>query len=105
MPEPKNNHKYRLMAGFQDQYLQRPPEQDPRIAELAERYHHETEAYDRTVCSGPILHGLVMPANGREFVLINKNARLALRQVLAEAAQAGIPRLDMQRAISRHVNR
>jgi hypothetical protein len=24
---------------------------------------------------------------------------------LAEAAQAGIPRLDMQRAISRHVNR
>jgi hypothetical protein len=32
-----------------------------KCLELAERYHRETEAYDRTVCTGPIRDGSVMP--------------------------------------------
>ena len=75
-------------------------EQEMKAAELAERYHRETEAYDRTVCSGPNSHdGLAMPANSYEMGLIGRNARNLRLQIMDEAARAGISREDMQRAI------
>ena len=52
----------------------RPTEQERKAAELAERYHRETEAYDRTVCSGPIRDGSVMPIGPHEMALVNRNA-------------------------------
>lgn len=49
-----------------------------RLSAAAEQYVAETEAYDRTVCTGPIKHGAIMPANGRELSLVNRNARRAM---------------------------
>ncbi|MCE2692512.1 MAG: hypothetical protein LW862_22390 [Rubrivivax sp.] len=79
-----------------------PTVQELKAVELAERYHHETEAYDRTVCAGRVLDGSIMPMNHRELALVNGNARRVLAQIMAEAAAAGISAEDMRRSIGRH---
>ena len=79
-----------------------PTERDNKLHELATRYHRETEAYDRTVCTGPIRDGSVMPIGPHEMALVNRNAIKVREQIMAEAAQHGISRQDMARAISRH---
>jgi hypothetical protein len=76
--------------------------QESKAADLAERYHRETEAYDRTVCTGPIIRGSIMPNGGHEMTLSARNASKVLEQILREAEQHGISRQEMQRAISRH---
>ena len=78
-----------------------PTARDLKCVELAERYHHEAEAYDRTVCTGPVLHGSVMPADHRELALVNGNAARLRKQIMAEAATHGISPQDMARAIGR----
>lgn len=79
-----------------------PTEQELKCVELAERYHHEAEAYDRLVCTGPVLHGSVMPADHRELAMVNGNAARLRKQIMAEAAAHGISPQDMARAIGRH---
>lgn len=79
-----------------------PSAQESKAANLAERYHRETEAYDRTVCTGPIIRGSIMPNGGHEMSLSARNASKVLEQILREAEQHGISRQEMQRAISRH---
>lgn len=69
--------------------------------ELAERYHHETEAYDRTVCTGPIIRGAVQPMTARELTLVNRNASLVLKRLEAEAREHGVSAKDLRAAISR----
>jgi hypothetical protein len=71
-----------------------------KAAELAERYHRETEAYDRTVCTGPIRDGSIVPINQSQFVLVNRNAHKVRKQIMCEAKQYGIDPQDMARAIS-----
>ena len=78
-----------------------PTAQELKTVELAERYHHEAEAYDRTVCTGPVLRGSVMPANHRELALVVGNAGRLRKQIMAEAAMHGISQQDMARAIGR----
>ena len=89
---------------YRKQYEQewQPTEQERKAAELAERYHRETEAYDRTVCTGPIRDGSVMPIGPHELALVNRNAIKVRAQIMAEAAAAGISAEDMRRAIGRH---
>lgn len=77
-----------------------PTEQERKATELAERYHHETEVYDRAVCTGPIRDGSVIPINSREMALIIRNAIEVREQIIAEAARYGIGRRDMARAIT-----
>lgn len=77
-------------------------DQERKAAELAERYHRETEAYDRTVCTGPIRDGSVMPIGPHELALVNRNAIKVRAQIMAEATAAGISAEDMRRAIGRH---
>lgn len=50
-----------------------------RLHEMAKEYHKRTEAFDRTVCTGPIRDGQIMPASGHQQLLISSNAA-ALRQ-------------------------
>jgi hypothetical protein len=78
-----------------------PTEHARKAHELAERYHRETEEYDRTVCTGPIRDGSIMPRDYREFGLVNRNAHKVRRQIMEEAAQAGIDAHYMARTISR----
>jgi hypothetical protein len=61
---------------FLKQYQQecRPTEQEFKAVELAERYDRKTEAYDRTICTGPIRYGSVMPSCLHEMAMSNRNA-------------------------------
>jgi hypothetical protein len=79
-----------------------PTEKDRRLYDLAKRYHDETEAYDRTVCSGPLLHGSIQPASTYEAALINRNAHAVLRRIREEAAGHGISTAELWKAIGRH---
>lgn len=77
-----------------------PTESERRLSAAAEKYVVETEAYDRSVCTGPIRHGGIMPATSREIVLVNRNAKRAMdhlcmqhpeftrRQILHEVSRA-----------------
>jgi hypothetical protein len=50
-------------------------ERDQQLQAIAEQYVRETEAYDRTVCTGPIRYGEISPASPRELALVNRNAK------------------------------
>lgn len=77
-----------------------PTEQDRKAGDLAKRYHDEAEAYDRTVCTGPIRDGSIQPANASELANINRHAHQLKRQIILEATAAGISEGDMRRAIT-----
>jgi hypothetical protein len=90
-------------ALFCQEYLGRPWEPTPeekRLRELAAQYHEETESYDRTVCTGPIRNGAIMPMGSGEHAAINRNA-LAVRERLgAEVAELGFTKKEWQHAIA-----
>lgn len=76
-------------------YLQgtfEPSAEDRYLHELAKEYHEKCEAYDRTVCTGPIGLDGILPANGREAGKICRNARLVIGGIMAKAREKfGIP--------------
>jgi hypothetical protein len=77
-------------ASFEREYLgmpYTPTKEEIRLRELAEEYHQRTEEYDRKVCTGPIHNSAIMPADGLEFVSINRNAR-RVREMLWEEVRA-----------------
>ncbi|MFJ7315617.1 hypothetical protein ACIQVE_23225 [Pseudomonas sp. NPDC098747] len=51
------------------------PESETRLQALAEDYCRETEAYDLTVCSGPLGRDGILPDNHQELALINRHAQ------------------------------
>lgn len=79
-----------------------PTESERRLAAAAEQYVSETEAYDRTVCTGPIVKGSIMPTDSHERGLVNHNAMRAMdrlctqhpeftrQQILREVSRADI---------------
>ncbi|MEO7065363.1 MAG: hypothetical protein ABI114_00480 [Rhodanobacter sp.] len=83
------------------QCVWKPTERDLKMAELARRYHTEAEAFDRTVCTGPIREGSILPATPREMAAISKNAHELRREIMANAERHGITRDEMNRAIGR----
>lgn len=78
-----------------------PSERDVRLHDLATRYHTECEAYDRTVCTGPVLRDGIMPETPREMALINRNAHAVRKRLTDEAARVGIGREELARAIGK----
>jgi hypothetical protein len=78
-----------------------PSEKDRKLHELAKRYHDETEAFDRTVCTGPIIEGSIRPVGYRELAQINRNADEVRRRIFEEAERHDIGRDEMRRAIGR----
>lgn len=84
---------------FQTEWV--PSEKDKLLFELATQYHAETEAFDRTVCTGPIRRGSILPSNARELALINKNARAVLAKKTALAAAQGISATELWQAIGK----
>jgi hypothetical protein len=79
-----------------------PTEKDGKLYELAKRYHDETEAYDRTVCSGPVVHGSIQPIGPWELGAINRNARQVFDRIAQEAARHEISRAELWHAVGRH---
>ena len=74
-------------------------ERDNRLHELATRYHTVCEAYDRTVCTGPVWEDGIMPATLHEMVLINRNANTVRRSLEEEAQREGIGLEELSLAI------
>ena len=84
------------------EYFQQPYElsdKDLLLIELAAHYNTSTEAYDRTVCTGPIVRGEIQPASSREFYLISRNAAHTIKMILA--GEPGITRKELYQAINR----
>lgn len=69
------------------------------LQELAEEYHRRTEEYDRTVCTGPIKDGVILPRHPGEYCLIAANARFVLKEIMEKAAVSGHSRPEVFDAI------
>jgi hypothetical protein len=82
-----------------------PSPRDEKLAALAARYCADTEAYDRTVCSGPVVAGEIYPATDRELSLISRHAKRLRQQILEEARAAGFTQAELNRAIALHDRR
>jgi hypothetical protein len=62
-------------------------------------YYGQCEAYDRTVCTGPVgRDGGILPASPREQALINAHAQRQHENTMRAAGAAGIPNETMRRA-------
>jgi hypothetical protein len=70
------------------------------LFDLAEEYHFRTEAYDRTVCTGPIRHGGIMPITGEERSLVNRHARSVMQEMVCRAESIGFQPEAMHGIIS-----
>lgn len=78
-------------------------EKEKTLNELAIRYIDECETYDRTVCTGGIKHGTIMPSDYREMGIISENAKNVLKKLLAleVAFNHGITKRELMKEISR----
>lgn len=61
-----------------------PTERDTKLRELAQSYVSQCEAYDRTVCTGPVKNGEIIPMGGHELGLVNRNARQVLWSIVRD---------------------
>lgn len=74
------------MQRFTDQFMCEFKPTPAEVTAAAERYVAESEAYDRTVCTGPIIRGEIMPATPRECALISRYANQLFKRLVAENA-------------------
>lgn len=94
-------------SAFRKEYLGMPMQEtddERKLRELAEEYHHRTEAYDRTICTGPIKRGAIMPANGCEASQINRHAIGVGDALEVDAVKLGFTPQQLRDAIRRSVN-
>lgn len=75
-------------------------ERDQQLRQLAERYVRESEAYDRTVCTGPIGRDGVMPATPHERALISRNAQ-QLMDTLCREQCGTFSRAEIRQAVAK----
>ena len=68
---------------------------------FAQEYDARCEAYDRTVCTGPITKDGVQPANYQELGLIGRNARAVFKDVKKKAIEQGVTAEQLRMAIAR----
>jgi len=70
------------------------------LRQVAEQYIRDTEAYDRTVCTGPIIRGEIMPATLHERGQINRFASQLLARLILDNA-GRFTAVDLRREIAR----
>ena len=70
-----------------------------KLLDLAQQYYDRTERYDRIVCTGPIRNGSIMPADGTQFSLINRNARRVMNELMKEVIDLGFGFKDFKNAL------
>lgn len=89
------------MNWFNDMYLTdfKQSERDIQLDTLAKKYHVLCEQYDRTVCTGPIQHGLIMPMSPHERGQVIHNANRVRKQIVQEASFFGISHDEIWDAI------
>lgn len=74
-------------------------ERDLKLRKLARQYVVESESYDRTVCTGPVRNGEVMPMGHRELYMVNRHASRLLDRIVAD--NPGFTRDEIMRASAR----
>jgi len=90
-------------SDFKKQYLQDwDVARESKLYVFAKEYHDRCEAYDRTVCTGPMGRDGILPSSHIEVGQINRNALKVLDDILKRAAQEGFTREEVQREISRY---
>lgn len=86
----------------QGEMMEEPMSVSQLLHELAKSYHDETEAYDRSVCTGPIGPDGIIPANHREMGMINMNARDVMHKLTKQAEAIGITKSELHKAIANY---
>jgi hypothetical protein len=89
-------------ASFAREYLgmpYTPTKEEIRLRELAEEYHRTCEDYDRTICTGPIKDGVILPATGEEASAINRHAIAVRNGLFRKARELGFDRQQWMEAI------
>jgi hypothetical protein len=83
---------------FRSEWLCEPSnvERNRKLHDLAIKYHAETEAYDRIICTGKIRNGGVMPETGQQSRLIKRNAISVRERIVYEAVTLGFTRSEIQ---------
>jgi len=87
--------------GFNVLYCGTWDNQRSELDSLAAEYHERCEAYDRTICTGPIIRNAIMPATNRERSKSIGNARTVLYELEQRAARVGYTRGQLIRAIGK----
>ncbi len=88
--------------GWQQFYFgefERTPHDDEMLA-LASEYYDRTEAFDRTVCTGPVVDGGIRPVTYRELGMINRHATQVLRELQIRSGDADGLRVAMRAVIA-----
>jgi hypothetical protein len=78
----------------------KPSAADIKARDLAAKYHYECETFDRTVCTGPVVRGSIMPANARELAAIGRHSKNVMHRIMREAEFHGIDRAYMRKVIT-----
>lgn len=74
------------------------------LDDLAAEYYRRTEAYDRTVCTGPIGRDGILPATDQERRLIAINARAVLCDLHRRAECLGYDKKQFYEAMKNNDN-
>lgn len=69
--------------------------------QLAQEYHAKCKAYDRTVCTGGMLHDAIMPSNSHEMFMVHRHAMIIRSDIKLRAQYAGIEWSVVHRYITR----
>jgi len=72
---------------------------DRWLIDLAKEYHTRTEDYDRAICTGPILHGGIMPETPHQHRAIQRNALAIHRDLFEKARNLGYTGIEWQKAL------
>lgn len=89
-------------ASFEREYLgmpYTPTEEEIRLRELAKEYHRTCEDYDRTVCTGEMKDGAIMPATCAEVSAISRHAQAVRNGLWKHVSPLGFNRQQWMDAI------
>lgn len=89
-----------MSKAFQRQFHGAPePVDRTRLNQLAKQCVDECEAYDRTVCTGPVIDGVVMTRTSDEWRLVANNAHAVRERLWLEVQEMGFTRKEWNLAI------
>lgn len=88
---------------FQEQFLCNPPPISSFLWDLAREYYKRTEAFDRTVCTGPIGRDGIMPIDHQQAAIIGRNAYLVFRDLCRAAESDGFSSKELKEAMRSYV--
>lgn len=90
---------------FEREYFGMLPEPNRELMKLASEYHERTEAYDRAICTGPILHGGIMPETPHQRRAIQRHASAVWIELFSRVRELGYNAIEWRRALDMELRR